>query len=152
MTSRERRAPRARPPQSASASTKSSGSPAPSAPPMANRRRQDEQDDPADDSKPRNKRLPKDKDKDKDRDANHKGKSKLVEEISAFPPPSYNAHDDDEEGSVTRCICGSGKQPKRTSCARWLTPRRRGGYGQLHDPVRAVLGVAARRVYGCRQR
>lgn len=99
MTARERRASRARPPLSASASTKSSGSPIPSAPPMANRRRQDE-DDTADD-KPRNKRIPKDKEP-------HKGKSKLVEEIASFPPP-YTAHDDDEEGSVTRCVCGSGK-------------------------------------------
>lgn len=66
---------------------------------MANRRKQDEED-PSDD-KPRNKRLPKDKEA-------PKGKSKLVEEIP-FPPPAYNGPDDDEEGSVTRCVCGSGE-------------------------------------------
>ena len=73
---------------------------------MANRRKQDDGDEGSDDKPARNKRVGKDKDVVKD-----KGKSKLVEEIPAtLPPPVPSAgHDEDEEGSVTRCICGSGE-------------------------------------------
>ncbi|KAG8731770.1 hypothetical protein FRC12_019580, partial [Ceratobasidium sp. 428] len=110
MTSREpRRAPRSRPPQSTSApnSAKSSGSPAPIDARMANRRKQDDPDEASDDKPPRNKRLVKDKDPLKD-----KGKSKLVEEIQppVPPPPLATAHDEDEEGSITRCVCGSDEE------------------------------------------
>lgn len=74
---------------------------------MANRRKQDDADDASDDKPPRNKRVVKDKDVPKD-----KGKSKLVEEIPATlpPPPPNNGHDEDEEGSITRCICGSDEE------------------------------------------
>ncbi|KAG9101755.1 hypothetical protein FS749_003830 [Ceratobasidium sp. UAMH 11750] len=110
MTSREqRRAPRSRPPQSTSApaSTKSSGSPAPIDARMANRRKQDDQDDGSEDKPSRNKRVVKDKEVVKD-----KGKSKLVEEIPLIMPPLplNNAHEEDEEGSITRCVCGSDEE------------------------------------------
>jgi hypothetical protein len=73
---------------------------------MANRRKQDEQDDAGEDKPTRNKRVVKDKEAIKD-----KGKSKLIEEIQpTLPPlPLHNAHEEDEEGSITRCICGSGE-------------------------------------------
>ncbi|KAJ1304421.1 hypothetical protein OPQ81_005569 [Rhizoctonia solani] len=66
---------------------------------MANRRRQDDGDEGADDGKPRNKRPAKE---------GPKGKSKVVEELPMAV--SYNNHDDDEEGSVTRCVCGSDEE------------------------------------------
>lgn len=130
------RGPRSKGPHSASASTKSSNSPVPSLPPtMANRRRQDDGDE-VDDAKARNKRPQKEA---------PKSKSKVVEEL----PMPYSNHDDDEEGSVTRCVCGSGAYLLFIySLADW---RRRGGHGQLYDPVRAVLCVAARCVHGCCQ-
>ena len=85
---------------------------------MVNRRKQDELDEGGEDKHPRNKRIPKDKDVVKD-----KGKSKLVEEIQTALPPlsTYNNHDDDEEGSITRCVCGSGEL-RRLSCVSrlWL--------------------------------
>ncbi|KAG8714040.1 hypothetical protein FRC11_010100, partial [Ceratobasidium sp. 423] len=95
MTSRGR-GPRSKGPHSGSGSTKSSHSPVPSLPPtMANRRRQDDVDEP-DDGK-RNKRPPKEA---------PRGKSRVVEEV----PMLYSNHDDDEEGSVTRCVCGSDEE------------------------------------------
>ncbi|KAL5631582.1 hypothetical protein ACGC1H_007191 [Rhizoctonia solani] len=92
------RGPRSKGPQSASASTKSSHSPVPTpAPsvPMANRRRQDDVDEGLDDAKARNKRPQKE------------GKRKAVEEVLLA---SYSHHDEDEEGSVTRCVCGSDEE------------------------------------------
>ncbi|CAE6435399.1 unnamed protein product [Rhizoctonia solani] len=88
MTSRGR-GPRSKGPHSGSGSTKSSHSPVPSLPTMANRRRQDDGDEP-DDAKARNKRPPKEA---------PRGKSKVVEEVAV---PMYSNHDEDEEGSVTR--------------------------------------------------
>ncbi|KEP53418.1 chitin synthase [Rhizoctonia solani 123E] len=91
------RGPRSKGPQSGSASTKSSHSPVPTpAPsvPMANRRRQDDVDEGLDEGKGRNKRPQKE------------GKRKVTEEVLA----SYSHHDEDEEGSVTRCVCGSDEE------------------------------------------
>ncbi|QRV94079.1 hypothetical protein RhiJN_22097 [Ceratobasidium sp. AG-Ba] len=143
MSLREpRRAPRPRPPQSTSApaSTKSSGSPAPLDVRMANRRKQDDQDDASDDKPPRNKRVGKDKDVAKD-----KGKSKLVDEVPATlpPPPPNPGHDEDEEGSVTRCICGSDyycEQCKPENHVALFNQLKKGrGHAKMLPPVSPII-------------
>jgi hypothetical protein len=65
---------------------------------MANRRRQEDGDEAVDDGKPRGSKRP------KEPVAKNK---KAMEEIPAAVP--YIHHDEDEEGSVTRCVCGSGE-------------------------------------------
>ncbi|CAE7191192.1 unnamed protein product, partial [Rhizoctonia solani] len=62
---------------------------------MANRRHKDDGDEANDDGKPRNKRPSKEA---------PKGKARV--EVTMM----YNNHDDDEEGSVTRCVCGSDEE------------------------------------------
>ncbi|CAE6407219.1 Putative histone deacetylase complex subunit cti6 [Rhizoctonia solani AG-1 IB] len=66
---------------------------------MANRRRQEDGDEAVDDGKPRGSKRP------KEPVAKNK---KAMEEIPPAVP--YIHHDEDEEGSVTRCVCGSDEE------------------------------------------
>ncbi|KAF8756862.1 Chitin synthase [Rhizoctonia solani] len=123
MSTRERRGGKSKGPHSASASasTKSSHSPVPVPSPttttpgtttttttaatttgqtaMANRRRQDDGDEGVEENKARGNKRPKDV----------VGKTKKTAEDVPMPV-SYTNHDDDEEGSVTRCVCGSDEE------------------------------------------
>ncbi|KAF8678347.1 Chitin synthase [Rhizoctonia solani] len=123
MSTRERRGGKSKGPHSASASasTKSSHSPVPLPSPttttpgtttttttaatttgqtaMANRRRQDDGDEGVEENKARGNKRPKDV----------VGKTKKTAEDVPMPV-SYTNHDDDEEGSVTRCVCGSDEE------------------------------------------
>ncbi|CAE6431634.1 unnamed protein product [Rhizoctonia solani] len=106
MSTRERRGGKSKGPHSESASTKSSNSPIQtptttptSTTPMANRRRQDDADEGVDENKSRGNKRPK--------EVVAKSK-KAMEEVPMAV--SYSNHDEDEEGSVTRCVCGSDEE------------------------------------------